>query len=282
MQTIALHRYHYPNLQRMKAIMFFSFSLLACLFPSTAKSQLHTIPAPLEAIDELTGIYWFPMSEKGVAYPRKGFMFTDKHSLRGHDGCNAFWGDYSYIPEKGFQVKRLIHTELKCIEGADLFSVGFLSQAYSFELQGCEIVFFDKKKQEIIRLFSFVNVQEKSEILPTGDWKVVESNAPDFQAIKEASREPYLRLTKDGRFVVNYNKDKKNWTGVNYFAGYCNMNKQNKNIFFYVNAEASSLAMPNGEDAQVAHHFKMAQHWEMKGKQLIIRSGEHYFVLESI
>jgi hypothetical protein len=209
-------------------------------------------------------------------------MFTDKNSLRGHDGCNTFWGDYSYTPENGFKVTRLIHTELKCREDDSLFSVGFLSQAYSFEREGCEIVFFDKKKQEIIRLFSFVDVKEKSETLPTGDWKVVESNTPDFQAVKEAGREPYLRFLKDGRFVVNYNKDKKNWTKINYFSGYCNMNKQDKNIYFDVNAESGSLVMPNGEDSQVAQHFKMAQYWEMKGKQLIIRSGEYYFVLESL
>jgi|GEM_PF-4961045 len=266
----------------MKMTRLFSILSLACFVPVFSQAQLHEELPTYKAIDDIIGIYWFPLSEKGVANPRKGFMVTSRNNLRGHDGCNAFWGDFVYTPEKGFKIKSLIHTELKCMDKDSLFSVSFLYQAYSFEMQEQEIVFFDKNKQEITRLFSFVNVKEKSETLPTGDWKVVESNVPDFQSVKEVGREPYLRLMKGRRFTVNYNKDKQNWTKLNYFSGYCNMDKENRNIHFVVNAEAASLAMPNGEDSQVAHHFKMAQYWELKDKQLIIRSGEHYFVLEKL
>jgi hypothetical protein len=84
---------------------------------------------------------------------------------------------------------------------------------------------------------------------------VVETNAPNFEAVKAENREPWLRLSKDGSFVVCYHKDKKDWRSINYFAGKYNMTRDK--LFFAIDSNAGVLSMPNGEDGQLAYNTKI-------------------------
>jgi heat shock protein HslJ len=264
----------------MKLLNIFPLFLVACSF--TLESQAQKTSKVGTPTDKIIGIYWMTAQEKEANTSRKqGFSFSDSRNFTGYDGCNSFYGSFTYSEKEGFRIKNIITTELECIEKAPLFQTGFFYSAKSFEVKQNELFFYDAHKKEVARFVSFTNPDKKELPVPTGDWKMVDSNHQYFQTVQQAKREPYLRLLKDRRFVVCYNNDKsKSWTEVNYFAGYCNANE--KQLFFQINANASVLSMPEGEDSYLAQSLQYAQTWEMKGKQLVIKNGETYFVFEKL
>jgi hypothetical protein len=265
--------YHKNFSTNMRTFLACALCLLFVL-PACAQKKKHPLA-------RLFGIYLMPESELSrLPSARKGLIFANEEGLSGSDGCNSFWGKYSYSATEGFKIGEIASTEKKCLREEDSFSPRMLSAAKTFHIEKNRVIFYGVDGRETGRLFAVENL-EASQTLPAGDWKLVACNHPLFEAVRKEKREPFLRVEADKQFVVCYHNEKKgDWRSINYFAGHYNVGEAN--FMFHINATAGALSMPEGEDAQLAEELRNVSTWALKDKRLIFRQGELEFIFEKL
>ncbi len=233
--------------------------------------------------DNIKGIYFMPQSElEKKTSPKRGLVFHNNKSFQGYDGCNTFYGEFSFDEkQEKFQIKSIKSTELRCRNNDDLFKTDFFYATKSFEIKNNGIIFYDKDKKVVNALFSLVDLDKTPLNIPIGKWKMTKSNSQFFEMVYKNKCEPHIEITKNRRFVLCYDKNKKeNWKKTNYLEGYSNFNQNT--VFFYTDASVSVGQDLEGNDGELAHLVLYAQNWTLENNTLTLKNGETFFIFEKI
>ena len=124
----------------------------ACLFTNQAPAAVKN-PNGRSSLADILNMDWRFIQKDGLLSSYR-IRFTPNGYISGHDGCNAFRGQYSFENER-FRFSRVMATRRHCggkIAKQKAQWRGYFLKAASFERQGNLLLLFDGQNQLIAKL----------------------------------------------------------------------------------------------------------------------------------